>query len=97
MGEEDLVAGMGRTVSCDCCESQLMISFRCATCLGQDMGAHMFSPRCFRSGQRRDWFRGGQEGDDVVPDCISGTTVILGDGEGDGEADGWSYLAGWGT
>ena len=43
-------------------KSQFLLSFRCAP-LGQDLGAHLFSPRCFGSGQRRDRVRGRQEGD----------------------------------
>ena len=54
------------------CGDPLLISPRCA-CLGQDLGSHLFSSGCFRSGQGRDWFRGGEEGEgsrSVVSECI---------------------------
>ena len=73
---------------------------RC-TCLGQDLGSHLFSSGCFRSGQGRYWFRGGEEGEgsrSVASErIIVEPPVILGDRKGDGEGYGWSCLAGWGT
>ena len=63
------------------CGDPLLISPRCA-CLGQDLGSHLFSSGCFRSGQGRDWFRGGEEGEgsrSVVSECIIVEhSVILG-------------------